>query len=74
MIVTQVHDDMGYYYGFPPYDNPGFKIGKFNHLNERTAPDELNRRVNDADEACLRECVARYFPLASASHAFTRRI
>ena len=56
-----------YYYGFPPYDHPGFKIGKFNHLREEVEPDELNRKISDADEECLRECVSTYFPLASAS-------
>ena len=65
--VFLLQDDSGYYYGFPPYDHVGFKIGKFNHLREDTKPDELNRKVTDADEECLRECVRKYFPMASAS-------
>lgn len=64
--LWQVHCESGYYYGFPPFDHPGFKIGKFNHLLENVHPDELSRKVTDADEECLRECVAKYFPSASA--------
>ncbi|MCB0097711.1 MAG: N-methyl-L-tryptophan oxidase, partial [Caldilineaceae bacterium] len=56
--------DEGRYYGFPVHAVPGFKIGKYHHLEERGHPDELRREVFDLDEAILRECVARYFPMA----------
>ena len=50
--------------GFPPFDHPGFKIGKFGHLRERADPDCLDRDITAADEVALREAVSRYFPLA----------
>ena len=32
----------GHFYGFPIYGVPGFKIGKFHHLREQTAPDDVD--------------------------------
>jgi len=57
--------DEGRYYGFPVHGVPGFKIGKYHHLEERGHPDALRREVFDLDEEVLRDCVARYFPMAS---------
>ena len=56
--------------GFPPFDHAGFKIGKFGHLGETADPDRLDREVNAADEACLREAVTEYFPLAGVASTF----
>lgn len=57
--------DEGRYYGFPVHGIPGFKIGKYHHLEERGSADELSREVTPRDEEILRECVARYFPMAA---------
>ena len=57
--------DEGRYYGFPVHGVPGFKIGKYHHLGERGSADELSRAVGPHDEEVLRECVARYFPMAA---------
>ena len=57
--------DEGRYYGFPVHAVPGFKIGKYHHLNESGPADELSREITPEDEAVLRECVARYFPMAA---------
>ncbi|MCB0095225.1 MAG: FAD-dependent oxidoreductase, partial [Caldilineaceae bacterium] len=57
--------DEGRYYGFPVHTVPGFKIGKYHHLEERGHPDALRRDVVAEDEEILRECVARYFPAAA---------
>jgi sarcosine oxidase len=57
--------DEGRFYGFPIHGVPGFKIGKYHHLNETGHADELSREVTPEDEVLLRECVARYFPLAA---------
>ena len=57
--------DEGRYYGFPVHGVPGFKIGKYHHLEERGSADELARTVGPEDEAILRDCVARYFPMAA---------
>ena len=55
----------GPYYAFPVFGVPGFKIGKFHHLNEATTADELDRDCREEDEAVLRQAVARYFPGAN---------
>jgi len=54
----------GRYYGFPVYGIPGFKIGRYHHLEEEADPDTLSTAVTGRDEAVLRACVARYFPEA----------
>ena len=55
----------GNYYSFPTFGVPGFKIGKFHHLNESTTAEGLDRDCRDEDEAVLRQAVARYFPDAN---------
>ena len=55
----------GRYYASPVFGVPGFKIGKFHHLNEPTTADGLDRECRDEDEAVLRQAVARYFPDAN---------
>ena len=50
-------------YGFPVYDVPGFKVGRYHHEGERAAdPDLLSRDPTREDEAMLRPLVERYFP------------
>jgi sarcosine oxidase len=57
-----VHEaDDGSYYGFPRYDVPGFKFGKFNHLEETAAPEEMEEPGAE-DEQLLRAYAERYFP------------
>lgn len=51
-----------YFYGFPEWGVPGFKIGCHHHLCEATDPDQLDRTLHPRDEALLRGCVARFFP------------
>ncbi|MFC6727820.1 N-methyl-L-tryptophan oxidase [Natronoarchaeum mannanilyticum] len=55
----------GRYYGFPTFHVPGFKIGRYHHLDETVDPDEMDREPNREDEAILRECTERYFPAAA---------
>jgi sarcosine oxidase len=57
--------DEGQFYGFPAWGVPGFKIGRWHHLHETGHADVLNREATLADEAVLRDCVARHFPAAS---------
>ena len=52
----------GRYYGFPVHSVPGFKIGRYHHLDEVVDPDDWDREPNAADEAILRAAVSRYFP------------
>lgn len=51
-----------HYYGFPKHDVPGFKFGKFNHLEETVDPDEMDREPHPEDEELLRSYARRYFP------------
>lgn len=55
----------GRYYGFPVFSVPGFKIGRFHHLEEDTLPDRVDREVRARDEEVLRAAVSRYFPKAN---------
>ena len=55
----------GKYYTTPVFGVPGFKIGKFHHLGEKTTADGLDRECRDEDEAVLRQAVVRYFPDAN---------
>ena len=55
----------GRYYGFPVFGIPGFKIGRYHHLDEQVDADEMSREVTPADERILRDAVERYFPLAN---------
>lgn len=57
--------DEGRYYGFPVFGIPGFKVGRYHHLNENIDPDSMDREPNDRDEAILRDFTNRYFPAAS---------
>jgi sarcosine oxidase len=55
----------GRYYGFPVHGIPGFKIGRYHHLDEQVDPDNMDRTPNRQDEQCLRICVERHFPKAA---------
>jgi sarcosine oxidase len=54
--------DEGRFYGFPVFSVPGFKFGKYHHLEESADPDTLDREVHDHDERLLRQFAERYFP------------
>jgi sarcosine oxidase len=54
--------DEGRFYGFPVHSVPGFKFGKYHHLEEKTDPDQFDREVRERDERVLREFAERYFP------------
>lgn len=52
----------GRYYGLPVHGVPGFKIGRYHHLEERADMDTIDRSTHPRDEAVLREFAERYFP------------
>jgi sarcosine oxidase len=52
----------GRFYGFPVYGVPGFKLGKYHHLEEVVDPDDLDRDPRPEDEQLLRSFAGRYFP------------
>ena len=65
--VFNAYFDEGRYYGFPVYGIPGFKVGRYHHLEEVIAPDFAIKTVNSEDEAVLRSAVERYFPKANGT-------
>ncbi|HZF57063.1 MAG TPA: N-methyl-L-tryptophan oxidase [Rubrobacter sp.] len=54
--------DEGRFYGFPVHGVPGFKFGKYHHLEEVVDPETLDREAHDYDERLLRDFAERYFP------------
>lgn len=60
LMVEESH-----FYGFPAFQVPGFKIGRFHHLEEVVDPDTIDREPNARDEAMLRQAVEKYFPDAA---------
>jgi sarcosine oxidase len=50
------------YYGLPIVGSPGFKFGKYHHLNQRVDPGRMDRECGPEDEAVLRAGIRKYFP------------
>jgi sarcosine oxidase len=57
----------GHYYGLPVFGTPGFKLGRFHHLEERINPNTMNRECDARDEQVLRTFAERYFPDGAGS-------
>ena len=60
--VFNLQVEEGRHYGFPVYEVPGFKFGRYHHLAETSAADMVRREPDAADERLLRTFAARYFP------------
>ena len=60
--VFNLAADGGRYYGFPVFGVPGFKIGRYHHLEEATTPETVDRALHDRDEAVLRSVISQHFP------------
>ena len=60
--VFNMQVEEGRYYGFPVFGVPGFKFGRYHHLEELTDADTVDRECHPRDEAILREFAAKYFP------------
>lgn len=60
--VFNLEVEEGRYYGFPVVEVPGFKFGRYHHLEERMPAEAMRREVDAADEALLRAFAGRYFP------------
>ena len=65
--VFNAYFDEGRYYGFPVFGIPGFKIGKYHHLEEVADPDQMGKGVTHEDEEILRSATAKYFPKANGN-------
>ena len=59
--------DEGQFYGFPEFGIPGFKLGKYHHLEENVDPDTIDRDPNARDESVLRDFTEKYFPGAAGA-------
>ncbi|HET9365499.1 MAG TPA: N-methyl-L-tryptophan oxidase [Candidatus Angelobacter sp.] len=57
-----VEEVPGRYYGFPIFQFPWFKLGKYHHLGEEVDPDGMNRECSLQDEEVLRRAIRKYFP------------
>lgn len=55
----------GRFYGFPEFQAPGFKVGKYHHRNEIIDPDDPRREGDAIDEEMLHGFTRRYFPEAA---------
>jgi sarcosine oxidase len=65
--VFNVLFEEGRYYGFPIFGIPGFKIGRYHHLEEVADPGNVEREVTLEDEEILRVATAKYFPKANGT-------
>ena len=65
--VFNAYFDEGRYYGFPVFGIPGFKIGRYHHLEEVVDPDHMPHEVTLEDEEILRAAAAKYFPKANGT-------
>ncbi len=63
--VFNLQVDEGRYYGFPIYEVPGFKFGRYHHRGETSRADEVRREPDAEDERILRQFSQRYFPEGS---------
>lgn len=60
--VFNVLVEEGRYYGFPVFGVPGFKFGRYHHLEEHGDADTIDRTCHPYDEQILRAFASRYFP------------
>jgi sarcosine oxidase len=60
--VFYVEVEEGPYYGFPEYEVPGFKFGRYHHRGQRVDADRVDRAIHPEDEVLLRSFAERYFP------------
>ncbi|GKZ14600.1 N-methyl-L-tryptophan oxidase [Haladaptatus sp. T7] len=63
--VWNISSPEGRFYGLPIYGVPGFKLGKYHHLDEQVDPDDWNTEPGPADERLLRDFTEKYFPEAA---------
>ncbi|MFD1632987.1 N-methyl-L-tryptophan oxidase [Haloplanus ruber] len=63
--VWNIEVPEGRFYGFPVYDVPGFKLGKYHHFDETVDPDDYDTDPGRADEVLLRDFTEKYFPEAA---------
>jgi sarcosine oxidase len=66
--VFLIQDDADYWYGFPLYGKPAFKIAHHQHGHIKVDADTLDRMdVTPADEAFIRPALSRFLPAADGA-------
>ncbi len=60
--VFNMDGPLGHFYGIPIYGVPGCKFGKYHHLRQSGAADEIDRGCYREDEETIREGIRAYFP------------
>ena len=60
--VFNLQVEEGRYYGFPVYEVPGFKFGRYHHRGETMDAEAMRREPDADDERLLRGFADRYFP------------
>jgi sarcosine oxidase len=70
--VANIDFAEGRYYLLPTWGVPGLKIGRYNHLGERVAPDALNREVTPATVSGWPGAGSRPWPSARRGGCATR--
>jgi sarcosine oxidase len=65
--VFNLQVEEGRYYGFPIYEVPGFKFGRYHHRGETSRADDVRREPDAEDEHLLRAFSQRYFPEGSGA-------
>lgn len=65
--VFNLQVEEGRYYGFPIYEVPGFKFGRYHHRGETSRADDVRREPDAQDERLLRQFSQRYFPDGSGA-------
>lgn len=63
--VFNYEAEEGRFYGLPIFGIPGFKLGRYHHLEEKVDPDRLDRDCHARDEEILRRFTERYVPQAA---------
>jgi len=65
--VFNIQVPEGRYYGLPEFSVPGFKLGRYHHLDEGVIPQNLSQICTKEDQSVLRDFVAKYFPLGNGA-------
>lgn len=65
--VFNIQVPEGRYYGLPEFSVPGFKLGRYHHLDEGIAPADLSQICSKEDQTVLRDFVAKCFPMGNGA-------
>jgi sarcosine oxidase len=58
----------GCFYGFPQYDNGGFKVAEHSGFDGADDPDDLDRNINPADFGRVNQFISRHLTVRNLRH------